>query len=108
MEQQILNILDILKNVDWGFAIIILIGGQYWGANFFSISKNKSINFLAFATAFAVVWLLIKFFTKGIASDEVSNLFLTYLFTTAFYNLLAKRFFKLLEGTPASDTKKEP
>lgn len=92
------KIMDIVSNIDWIFASVILIGGRYWGFRFFKISGNKALNFLSFATAFALVWILIQWSTSGINKESISNLFLTYLFTTSFYELLAKRMFEMVEG----------
>lgn len=90
--------LEVIKSIDWIFAGIILIGGRYWGAKFFKLSKIAALNFLGFATAFAVIWLIIKHYTMGIAKEEVANLFITYLFTTSFYELLAKQLFEKIEA----------
>lgn len=83
----------ILSNVDWLFAGIILIGGRYWGSKYFKVSKNPDINFLVFATIFGLIWVLLQ----GANERNFSSLFITYLFTTSFYQLLAKRFFAWLE-----------
>jgi len=56
----------ILNRIDWVFALVILIGGRYWGAKYFRLSKSDSLNFLGFATAFAIVYLTIIYFTYGI------------------------------------------
>lgn len=98
------KLMDIVSNIDWIFAVVILIGGRYWGFKFFKVSKNPALNFLSFATAFGLIWILIQDFTVGISKESVSNLFLTYLFTTSFYELLAKRLFELVEDW--IDTKK--
>lgn len=90
--------LEVVKSIDWIFAGIILIGGRYWGAKFFKISKAAALNFLGFATAFGIIWLIIKYYTTGIAKSEVGNLFITYLFVTSFYELLAKQLFEKIEG----------
>lgn len=87
----------ILNSIDWVFAGVILIGGRYWGTKFFQLTKNRALNFLGFATAFGVIYLAILFFTQGIARDRVANLFITYLVTTSFYELIAKRLFEWIE-----------
>ncbi len=89
--------MDFLNNIDWLFAVILLIGGRYWGRKYFRISKNPDLNFLAFATLFGSIWLIIQKATGKFSTEEVGNLFLTYLFVTSFYQLLAKKFFEWLE-----------
>jgi len=88
----------ILNSIDWVFAAIILIGGRYWGSKYFRLSKIDSLNFLGFATAFGVVYLSIIYFTRGIAKNEIANLFITYLVVTSFYELIAQRIFEWVEG----------
>lgn len=88
----------ILNSIDWVFSAVILIGGRYWGSKYFRLSKQDSLNFLGFATAFAVVYLGIIYFTKGIDRNQVANLFITYLITTSFYELIAQRIFEMIEG----------
>lgn len=92
-----MDLIQFLQNVDWLFAAVLLIGGRYWGAKYFRLSKNPDINFLAFATLFGAIWLLIQKFTGQFAKADAGNLFLTYLFTTSFYQLLAKRLFQWVE-----------
>lgn len=87
-----------INSIDWIFAAIMLIGGRYWGGKYFTISKNASLNFLAFATVFGAIWILIQYLTVGVNTDSVGSLFITYLFTTSFYELLAKKIFELIEG----------
>jgi len=88
----------ILKSVDWVFAAVILIGGRYWGSKYFRLSKRDSVNFLGFATAFAIAYLAITYFTVGIAKDQAANLFITYLVVTSFYEIVAQRVFEMIEG----------
>lgn len=88
----------ILNSIDWVFAGVILLGGRYWGSKYFRLSKRDSLNFLSFATAFAIVYLAIIYFTQGIGRNQVANLFITYLVVTSFYELIAQRFFELIEG----------
>jgi len=88
----------ILNSIDWVFAGVILIGGRYWGSKYFRLSKQDSLNFLGFATAFAIIYLSIIYFTKGIDKNQIANLFITYLVTTSFYELIAQRIFEKIEG----------
>lgn len=88
----------ILNSIDWVFAGVILIGGRYFGSKFFRLSKIESLNFLGFATAFAVIYLAIIYFTEGIGKNQVANLFITYLIVTSFYELIAERIFDKVES----------
>ncbi len=88
----------ILNSIDWVFAGVILLGGRYWGSKYFRLSKSDSLNFLGFATAFAVVYLAIIYFTQGISKNQVANLFITYLVVTSFYELIAQRIFEWVES----------
>lgn len=88
----------IISSIDWIFAGVILIGGRYWGTKYFRLSKKESLNFLGFATAFSIIYLILIYFTKGIGKNQVTNLFITYLIVTSFYELLAQRVFEWIEG----------
>jgi len=87
----------ILNSIDWVFASVILIGGRYFGSKYFRLSKQESLNFLGFATAFAIAYLIIIYFTTGIAKNQIANLFITYLMVTSFYELVAARLFEIIE-----------
>ena len=87
-----------IQSIDWIFAAVILIGGRYWGGKFFKITKNEALNFLCFATVFGLIWLVIKYFSGGNFKAEAGSLFVTYLFVTSFYELLAKRLFEWIEN----------
>lgn len=97
----------ILKSIDWVFAGVILIGGRYFGSKYFRLVKKDSINFLAFATAFGVLYLTILYFTEGIYRNQVVNLFITYLVVTSFYELIAQGLFELVEKNLPWIKKKE-
>lgn len=88
----------ILNSIDWVFAGVILLGGRYWGSKFFRLSKVESLNFLGFATAFAIIYLTIIYFTEGIGKNQIANLFITYLVVTSFYELIAQRIFEKVES----------
>jgi len=96
----------ILNGIDWVFAGVILIGGRYWGSKYFRLSKIDSLNFLGFATAFAIIYLGIIYWVSGIDKNQVADLFITYLVTTSFYELIAQRIFEFIEGLLGK--KKEP
>ena len=87
----------ILNSVDWVFAGVILIGGRYWGTKYFRLSKVAALNFLGFATAFAILYLTIIYFTQGINKNQIANLFITYLVVTSFYEVFAKWIFEFIE-----------
>lgn len=88
----------ILNSIDWVFAGVILLGGRYWGSKFFRLSKSESLNFLGFATSFAIIYLTIIYFTEGIGKNQIANLFITYLVVTSFYELIAQRIFEKVES----------
>lgn len=98
----------VLKSIDWVFAGVILIGGRYWGSKFFRLSKIESLNFLGFATAFAIIYLTIIYFTVGIQGNQISNLFITYLVVTSFYELIAQRIFEKIESLIIKKPKETP
>ena len=98
-----MTLLQFLQSIDWVFASVLLIGGRYWGSKFFSITKNKDLNFLAFATIFGGLWLLIQKLTGVFDKAQAGNIFLTYLFTTSFYQLLAKKLFQFIEDKIKGD-----
>ena len=97
-----------LNSIDWIFAAIILIGGRYWGGKFFTISKNPAHNFLAFASSFGFIWILIQYLTGVVHKEAVGNLFITFLFTTSFYELLGKKLFEWIENFFPSKNKVQP
>lgn len=97
----------ILDSIDWVFAGVILIGGRYFGSKYFRLIKKESINFLAFATAFAVLYLVIIYYTEGIGKNQVVNLFITYLVVTSFYELIAQGLFEFIENRLPWIKKKE-
>lgn len=97
----------ILSSIDWVFAAVILLGGRYFGSKYFRLSKKDSINFLAFATAFAVLYLTILHLTEGIYKNQVVNLFITYLIVTSFYEIIAQGMFEFIESKLPWVKKKE-
>jgi len=97
----------ILNSIDWIFASIILIGGRYFGSKYIRLSKSDSLNFLGFATMFAIIYLVIIYFTSGIAKNDIANLFITYLMVTSFYELIAQRIFEMIENLPLFGKKKD-
>jgi len=92
------QLLTFINSIDWIFAAVLLIGGRYWGGKYFNISKNAAWNFLAFSTIFGIIWLAIQQLTIGVNSEDIAGIFITYLVTTSFYELLAKRLFELVEN----------
>lgn len=98
----------IINSIDWVFAGVILVGGRYWGSKFFRLSKRDSLNFLGFATAFAIAYLVIIHFTNGIGKNQVVNLFITYLLVTSFYELIAQHVFEFIESKIGGKKKETP
>jgi len=98
----------VLNSIDWVFAGVILIGGRYFGSKYFRLSKKESINFLAFATCFSVIYLSILYFTEGIQGNQIVNLFITYLVVTSFYELIAQWFFEWIEKKLGKNPKETP
>ena len=78
------NISSFITQIDWIFLSVLLIGGRYWGSKYFTISKSKSHNFLAFATVFGFVWLLINYQSWSLIKEHAPALFLTYKFGTRY------------------------
>lgn len=93
-----MDLLQVLQNIDWIFAAVLLIGGRYWGARYVRVFKKPDYNFLLFATLFGAIWLAIQNFTGVLTKAQAGNLFLTYLFTTSFYSILARRLFEWIEA----------
>lgn len=91
------QLIEFIKSIDWLFAAVILIGGRYWGGKYFNITKNRAINFLAFATVFGLIWLGIQHFMEKLNRNDAGNLFITYLFVTSFYEILGQRIFEQIE-----------
>lgn len=100
----------LLDSIDWLFALVLLIGGRYWGGKFFKVSKNAALNFLIFATAFGAIWVFIEYL-NGVEID-LANLFFTYLVVTSFYELLGKKLFQVVEnwvgGTEIKHSQDQP
>lgn len=92
------NLSLFLSKIDWIFLAVILIGGRYWGSKYFTVSKNKALNFLSFATVFGLIWLPINYHSWAEILEHAPALFLTYLFGTSFYELIAKKLFEVVEG----------
>lgn len=88
----------VINSIDWIFASVILIGGWFWGKAFFSLSKNAALNFLGFATIFGILYLITKYLIGELKRADAVNLFITYLFVTSFYELLAKHLFQFIEN----------
>ena len=87
-----------LQKIDLIFLAVILIVVLYWGSKYFTVSKNKALNFLAFATVFGLIWLPINYHSWAAILEHAPALFLTYLFGTSFYELIAKKLFEVIEG----------
>lgn len=101
------NLFLFIQSIDWVFAAVILIGGRYWGFKYFQVTKNPAWNFLFFATFFASVWIFIQYLTGTVSKEDLNSIFITYLFTTSFYELLGKRVFELIENWAKRDEPKQ-
>ena len=92
-----MDFLQLLGSIDWIFAFVLLIGGRYWGRKYFKVCEKPDLNFLLFATIFGLIWLTIQHLMGDLSKAHAGNIFLTYLFTTSFYQILAKRLFEWVE-----------
>lgn len=90
-----MDILQFLGLIDWTFAVVLLLGGRYFGSKYFSVTRNAALNFLFFASAIGVLWIIVLHFAGY--KVNATSLFVTYLFTTSFYELLAKKLFEKIE-----------
>lgn len=88
---------ELFLSIDWLFCAVILLGGRYWGVKYFRVAKRESINFLLFATSFGIVYLLLLYATQGVDKNKWVGLFVTYLFTTSLYEILAQFLFERIE-----------
>lgn len=91
------DLLAFFQSIDWVFAVILLIGGWQWG-KYFTFTKNGAWNFLIFSTLIGGIYLLILHIAYGIQKEEFTSIFVTYLFTTSFYELLGKALLSGIEN----------
>jgi len=86
------------------YGIVILFGG-IWGTNYFPLNWKEKYKFAAFASLFALVFILLEIFvSKTFVSKDVIKYLLTYTVVTSCYELFMKAFFKkigLIKDEPA-------
>lgn len=101
----------ILDSINWVFASVIILGGHFWGSKYIRLSKSAPLNFLGFATGFAIIWVGISYWAYGLTKNDVANLFITYLVVTSLYELFIKAFLewvtKFIPGASKEITTKE-
>ncbi|MGN6293777.1 MAG: hypothetical protein ACTHMV_13620 [Chitinophagaceae bacterium] len=88
---------ELIESIDWLFCAVLLLGGRYWGVKYFRIAKREAVNFLAFATTFGIIYLLLLSATQGVDKNKWVGLFVTYLFTTSLYEVLVQVLFERIE-----------
>lgn len=66
------------------FALIIFFGGRY-GLKYFTLFKRKVHNFLAFATLFALIFLVCEIASGTFDRYDLAKYFLTYAVVTTSY-----------------------
>lgn len=75
------------------YAVVILFGG-IWGVNYFPCKWEKKYKFGAFATLFAVTFILLEVFvSKTFNRLDVIKYLLTYTVVTSCYELFIRQFF---------------
>lgn len=86
------------------YAIVILFGG-IWGTSYFPLNWKEKYKFAAFASLFALVFILLEVFVSHtFVKQDVIKYLLTYTVVTSCYELFAKAFFKkigLIKDEPA-------
>lgn len=86
------------------YGIVILFGG-IWGTNYFPLNWKEKYKFAAFASLFALIFILLEIFvSKTFVSKDVIKYLLTYTVVTSCYELFMKAFFKkigLIKDEPA-------
>jgi MFS-type transporter involved in bile tolerance (Atg22 family) len=76
------------------YGIVILFGG-IWGTNYFPLNWKEKYKFAAFASLFALIFILLEIFvSKTFVSKDVIKYLLTYTVVTSCYELFMKAFFK--------------
>lgn len=76
------------------YALVILFGG-IWGTSYFPLNWKEKYKFGAFASMFAIIFILLEIFvSKTFVSKDVIKYLLTYTVVTSCYELFAKAFFK--------------
>jgi hypothetical protein len=75
------------------YAIVILFGG-IWGTKYFPLGWKDKYKFGAFASLFAIVFILLEIFvSKTFVKEDVIKYLLTYTVVTSCYELFMKAIF---------------
>jgi len=75
------------------FAVVILFGG-IWGTKYFPLNWKEKYKFAAFASLFALVFVLLEVFvSKTFIVQDVIKYLLTYTVVTSCYELFMKQLF---------------
>ncbi len=75
------------------YAIVILFGGV-WGTAYFPCNWKEKYKFAAFATLFAIIFVLLELFvSKTFISKDAIKYLLTYTVVTSCYEMFMKSLF---------------
>lgn len=88
----------LIDSIDWLFAAVLLLAGRYWARKYFRLAKHYRYNFLLFALIGGALYILFRWLDGYTIVGQATNFFVTFLFVTSFYELLAKHFFEWLES----------
>lgn len=87
------------------FAVVILFGG-IWGTKYFPFNWKEKYKFAAFASLFALIFILLEVFvSKTFVTQDVIKYLLTYTVVTSCYELFMKSLFVkwgLIKDEPAA------
>jgi hypothetical protein len=72
------------------YGVAIIFGGLY-GVKFFSLFKTKKHNFLAFASAFALIFVIIEVALNTFDKMDAPKYLITYAICTSVYELFLKK-----------------
>lgn len=87
----------VLDSIDWLLCGVLIIAGRYWGRKYFRPFKAPRYNFLAFSTLAGIVYVLLGMIDGISFAGRATNLMVTYLVATSFYELLASLIFSKIE-----------
>lgn len=75
------------------YGVVILFGG-IWGTNYFPLNWKEKYKFGAFASLFALIFILLEVFvSKTFVRADVIKYLLTYTVVTSSYELFMKALF---------------
>lgn len=87
----------VLDSIDWLLCGVLIIAGRYWGRKYFKPFKAPRYNFLAFSTLAGIVYVVLGMIDGISFAGRATNLMVTYLVATSFYELLASLIFSKIE-----------